>query len=95
MGKEILTFSDIEIEKKIATMKFSKGYRYQDKEIQNVDSSHTCLAVISFGSALKKDRNYYPHVFLKECKQIEKKVMAHVIGSLSYFSSSNESDEKY
>ena len=38
-----------------------------------VDSNHTCLAVISLDSALKKDDNYYPKVFLKECKYIEKK----------------------
>ena len=28
----------------------------------------TCLAVITIGSAFKKDKNYYPQVFLKECK---------------------------
>ena len=39
-----------------------------DKEFPNVDSNHTCLAVISLNSALKKDGNYYPQVFLKECK---------------------------
>ena len=43
------------------------------KEIPKADSNHTCLAVISLDSALKKDENYYPQVFLKECKYIEKK----------------------
>ena len=28
-------------------------------------SNDTCLAVISLDSALKKDANYYPQVFLK------------------------------
>ena len=28
-----------------------------NKEIPKVDSNHTCLAVISFGSTLKKDEN--------------------------------------
>ena len=46
---------------------------FYDKEIPKVDSNHTCLAVISLDSALKKDDNY-PQVFLKECKYIEKKV---------------------
>ena len=41
---------------------------FYDKKIPQVDSSHTCLAVISLNSALKKDENYYPKVFLKECK---------------------------
>ena len=29
-------------------------------------SYHTCLAVIKLDSALKKDDNYYPEVFLNE-----------------------------
>ena len=47
---------------------------FSDKEIPKVDSNHTCLAVISLDSALKKDDNYYSQVFLKERKYIEKKV---------------------
>ena len=39
-----------------------------DKEIPKVDSDHTCVAIISLDSALKKDEIYYPQVFLKECK---------------------------
>ena len=39
-----------------------------DNKISKVDSNHTFLAVISLDSALNKDRNYYPQVFLKECK---------------------------
>ena len=35
-----------------------------------VDSNHTFVAVISLDSALYKDRNYYPQVFLKECECI-------------------------
>ena len=44
-----------------------------------MDSNHTCLAVISLNSALKKDDNYYPLAFLKECKYIEKKVVTHIM----------------
>ena len=32
-------------------------------------------AVISLDSALRKGENYHPHIFLKECKYIEKKVL--------------------
>ena len=39
---------------------------FYDKEIPN--SSHTCLAIITFDSTVKKDENYYPQVFSKECK---------------------------
>ena len=43
-----------------------------DKNITKVHSNNTCLAVISLDSSLKKDENYYPQVFLKWCKYIEK-----------------------
>ena len=33
---------------------------FYDTEIPKMDSNHTCLAVISFDSALKKDEKYYP-----------------------------------
>ena len=42
-------------------------------KVPETDSYHTCLAVITVDSSLKKDENYYPQVFLKECKYIEKK----------------------
>ena len=44
---------------------------FHDKELPKVDSNHTCLAVISLESALKKEGNYYLQVFLKECKYIK------------------------
>ena len=56
-----------------------------DKEIPKVDTNHTCLAVTSLDSSLKKDENYYRNVFLKECKYIEKKLVRHIYGNLSYF----------
>ena len=67
---------------------------FYNKKIPKMDSNHTCLAVISLNSALKKDDNYYLQVFLKECKYIEKKVVRHIHDNLSDFSySSFESDE--
>ena len=50
-----------------------------------MDSNHTCLAVICLDSTLKKDENYYPQVFLKECKYIEKKVIRYINDNLSDF----------
>ena len=49
-----------------------------DKENPKWDSNHTCLAVSSLDSALKKDWNRYPQVFLKECKCIEKNVVWYI-----------------
>ena len=48
---------------------------FDDKKIPQLSSSHTCLAVISLYSALKKDDKYYLQVLLKECKYTEKKVI--------------------
>ena len=46
---------------------------FYHKKIPKVDSNHTCLAVITLDSALKKGDNYYLQVFLKECKYIWEK----------------------
>ena len=43
-------------------------------------------------STVKKDENYYPQVFLKMCKYIEKMVIRHFIVDLE--SSSDDSDEE-
>ena len=65
------------------------------KKVPKVDSNDTSLAIITLDSALKKDENYYPQVFLRECKYIEKKVIRHINDNLSDFSSDDdESDEE-
>ena len=65
---------------------------FYDKEIPKVDFLHTSLAVISLDSALKRDDNYYPQVFLKKCKYIEKKVVRHINDKLSDFFSSDDDE---
>ena len=68
---------------------------FYDKGIPKVDSNHTCLAVINLDSALKKDKNYYPQVLLKECEYIWKKVVGHVYDNLSdFFLECDESDKE-
>ena len=65
------------------------------KKFKKLYSNHTCLAVISLDSALKKNDNYYPQMFLKEGKWIEKKVTRHINDNLSDFPYSfDESDEE-
>ena len=66
---------------------------FYDKETPKVNSNHTCLALIGWDSALNKDVNYYPQVFLKECKYIKQKVIKHINDNLSDFSSSDYSDD--
>ena len=56
-------------------------------------SNHTCLALISLDSALKKDEDCYLQVFLKECIYIEKYVVSQINDNLSDFSSSDNSDK--
>ena len=43
---------------------------FHDNEIPKVDFNLTCFAVSSLDSALNKDGNYCPQVFLKECEYI-------------------------
>ena len=66
---------------------------FYDKNIPKLDSNYTCLTVISLDSAFKKGNSYYPQVFLKECKYIEKRVVRHINDNLSDFSSGDEFDE--
>ena len=53
-------------------------------KIPKPGSNYICLAVVTSDSALKKDENYYPQVFLKECKYTkkEKKVISHITDDL-------------
>ena len=63
-----------------------------DKEVPKVDSNHTCPAVISLGSALKKDENCYLKVFLKELKYAKKKVIRHITQDIEIFSSNSDEE---
>ena len=69
---------------------------FYDKKIAKVGSNHASLAVISsLDSALSKDEKYYPQVFLKESKYIEKKIVRHIINDLEcFFDDSDDSDEE-
>ena len=68
---------------------------FYEKRIAKVNPNQTCLEVISLDSALKKDENYYPKLFLKEWKYIEKKLIRHINDNLSDFFSSDESYESH
>ena len=55
---------------------------FYDKEIPKVDSNCTFSPVRSLDSALNKEGNYYPQVFLKECKYIKKIEIREIIDDL-------------
>ena len=63
-----------------------------NKEVPMVDSNHACSVVISLGSAIKKEKNYYLKVLLKECKYSKKKVIRHITQDVETFS--RDSDEE-
>ena len=51
--------------KKLKTKRKSRGNEvtdFYDKEIFNMDSNDTCLAIISLESAIKKGDHYYPQI---------------------------------
>ena len=61
--------------KKKKKLKKKKTYsdettEFHDKEMTKVGSDYICPAVINVNSALKKDRDYYPQLFLKQHKYI-------------------------
>ena len=80
---------DIEL---VCNKNHNKAIDFHDKEIPKAGSNHTCVAVITIDSALKKEEKYYPQLFSKECKYIEKEVIRHIIGDPEI--SSDESDEE-
>ena len=43
---------------------------FYDKKFPKVDSNHTCLTVIRLDSALKKDENYYPQLYLNTLRKM-------------------------
>ena len=66
------------------------------KEIPEAGSSYICWQVTLIGFVLKKDENFYPEVFLKECKYIEKekKVIRYITEDLKFLCDDfNEFDE--
>ena len=67
---------------------------FYNKKIRKLDSNHTCLAVISLDSALKKVDTYYLQVFLRECKYIKNKLIRYVHDNLSDFSYSSDASEE-
>ena len=89
--------ASLSVKKILKTKIKSHGNEFTDFYDKNpkLDSIHTCLAIINLDSALKKNENYYPQVFLKECKYIAKNVVRHIHDNLNDFSCDyDDSDEE-
>ena len=64
---------------------------FHDKKMSKASPNHACLAVITTDSILKKDKNYYSQVLLKECKYVEKEEIRHITEDLEI--SSGDTDK--
>ena len=72
---------------------------FHNNKIPKEDSQCVCLSVISVDSVSRTGNNYYPQMFLKECKYVikEKKMSKYIIDNIEISSDSDRghSDEKH
>ena len=71
----------------------TKLHIFNAKKFQRWTIIILAIIMIRLDSALKKDGNSYPQIFLKECKYIKKKVIRLINDKLCDFSSSDYSDD--
>ena len=60
------------IKTKIKSYKEKINTNFHNNEISKEGSEFICESVILLDSVYKKDKNYYPQVFLEECKYVVK-----------------------
>ena len=70
---------------------------FRDNKIPKEGSQFICLSVVSIDSRFRTGKNYYPQVFLEECKYVvkEKKIPKYIIDDIEISSDSDKenSDE--
>ena len=71
----------------------TKLHIFNTKKFQRWTIIILAIIMIRLDSALEKDGNSYPQIFLKECKYIKKKVIRLISDKLCDFSSSDYSDD--
>ena len=83
---------------KIKSYKGKINANFHNNKISKEDSQFFCLSVILINYVFRTDNNYYPEVFLEECKFIikEKKIPKHIIDNIEISSDSDRenSDEE-
>ena len=71
---------------------------FHNNKIPREGSQFICLSVILIDSVFRTGKNYYPQVFLEECKYVvkEKKIPKYIIDDIEISSDSDEanSDEE-
>ena len=84
-----------------AKIKFYNGKintNFHDNRMPRDGSQFICLSVILINSVFRADKNYYPQVFLEECKYVvkKKKIPKYIIDDIEVSSNSDRenSDEE-
>ena len=67
---------------------------FNSDKIQKQGSQCICLSVIFIDSVYRADKNYYPQVFLEECKYVVKEKMMPGYINVKIETSSDNSDEQ-
>ena len=71
---------------------------FQNNKMPKEDSKYICLSVILIDSVFRTGKNYYPQVFLEECKYVvkEEKIPKYIIEDIEVSSDSEKenSDEE-
>ena len=71
---------------------------FQNNKMPKEDSKYICLSVILIDSVFRTGKNYYPQVFLEECKYVvkEEKIPKYIIEDIEVSSDSERenSDEE-
>ena len=67
---------------------------FRNSKIQKKDSQFICLSVILIDSVFRTGKNYYPQVFVEECKYVakEKKMPEYITDDIEI--SSDKSDRE-
>ena len=70
---------------------------FHHKKIPREGSQFICLSVILINSVFKTGKNYYPQVYLEECKYVvkEKKILKYIIGNIEISSDSDKMTINY
>ena len=100
--KKVLNSEPVYNEKNLkAKIKSNNGKintHFHNNKIPNKDSQYICLSAILFDFVFKTSKNYYPQVFLEECKHVvkEKKATKYIIDDIqmSFEFDEENSDEE-
>ena len=68
-----LLYNKRNLRDKIKSYKGKINANFHNNKMPKEDSQFICLSVILIDSVFKTSKNYYPQIFLEECKLLEKK----------------------